>query len=81
MHVWVILFGWLKPAALFLYFSRVTLAGAAPFGEDLTVVVGGGGERQPVSRTLPKTRDYHRYIVCWGRAFRNTKWFDSNPRS
>ena len=26
-----------------------TLAGAAPFGEDLTVVVVGGEERQPVS--------------------------------
>ena len=29
----------------------------------------------------PKTRDYHRSIACWGRAFRNTKWLDSNPRS
>ena len=29
-----------------------TLAGAAPFGEDLTVVVVGGGERQPVSNPL-----------------------------
>jgi hypothetical protein len=28
-----------------------TLAGAAPFGEDLTVVVVGGEERQPVSNT------------------------------
>ena len=29
-----------------------TLAGAAPFGEDLTVVVVGGEERQPVSNPL-----------------------------
>ena len=28
------------------------MAGAAPFGEDLTVVVVGGGERQPVSNPL-----------------------------
>ena len=29
-----------------------TLAGAAPSGEDLTVVVVGGEERQPVSNPL-----------------------------
>ena len=28
------------------------MAGAAPFGEDLTVVVVGGEERQPVSNPL-----------------------------
>jgi hypothetical protein len=28
------------------------LAGAAPYGEDLTVVVVGGGERQPVPNPL-----------------------------
>ena len=33
-----------------------TLAGAAPFGEDLTVVVVGGGERQPVPYPLDWSR-------------------------
>ena len=33
-----------------------TLAGAAPFGEDLTVVVVGGGERQPVPYPLESIR-------------------------
>ena len=33
-----------------------TLAGAAPFGEDLTVVVVGGEERQPVSNPLEPVR-------------------------
>jgi hypothetical protein len=33
-----------------------TLAGAAPFGEGLTVVVVGGEERQPVSNPLEPVR-------------------------
>ena len=40
----------MKPAGLFCITD--TLAGAAPFGEDLTVVVVGGEERQPVSNPL-----------------------------
>ena len=40
----------MRPAGLFLYPG--TLAGAAPCGEDLTVVVVGGEERQPVSNPL-----------------------------
>ena len=34
------------------------MAGAAPFGEDLTVVVVGGEERQPVSNPLEPVRHY-----------------------
>ena len=37
-------------------FVADTLAGAAPFGEDLTVVVVGGDERQPVPNPLESIR-------------------------
>ena len=47
----------MRPAGLFCIAD--TLAGAAPFGEDLTVVVVGGGERQrpflTVSNSLTHT--------------------------
>ena len=43
--------GW-RPAGLFLYSRHVGRRRVAPFGEDLTVVVVGGGERQPVPNPL-----------------------------
>jgi hypothetical protein len=49
VRFWVILC-WVRPAGLFV--NPDTLTGAAPYGEDLTVVVVGGGERQPVSNPL-----------------------------
>ena len=39
------------------------LAGAAPFGEDLTVVVVGGEERQPVSNPLESVQRTARAVL------------------
>ena len=52
---------WVRPRAAYFFIadtkgSSDTLAGAAPFGEDLTVVVVGGGERQPVPYPLESIR-------------------------